>query len=329
MPIYVIQIVIACITILIGIFLLKLANTLKKVHRISKFSLDIPKDNTSILTNITNGFFKIIHNLSDGLSHYSFVNKLSLKYDKYILEINRDRTSPVDYFTIKLLLVIIALSLCLMGVVLSILPASPFIFIVVFLASYFLPDLFWKYLYIKRTNRIVKDVFISTKYIYYGLNKKMSIDNAINYAIHNLDGDITDELDKILKDLKHNISLEDAYYKFYKRSNIKEVLSIYQSLKMASLLNISYVDAYKYIINDNINVYEEREHIFKIVDVYNYLFLIVLLIPLLVFIFGLFINLDYFARLMAGKGLYLVILVIALYSIYIYIIKNILEVKDE
>lgn len=329
MPIYVIQIVIACITILIGIFLLKLANTLKKVHRISKFSLDIPKDNTSILTNITNGFFKIIHNLSDGLSHYSFVNKLSLKYDKYILEINRDRTSPVDYFTIKLLLVIIALSLCLMGVVLSILPASPFIFIVVFLASYFLPDLFWKYLYIKRTNRIVKDVFISTKYIYYGLNKKMSIDNAINYAIHNLDGDITDELDKILKDLKHNISLEDAYYKFYKRSNIKEVLSIYQSLKMASLLNISYVDAYKYIINDNINAYEEREHIFKIVDVYNYLFLIVLLIPLLVFIFGLFINLDYFARLMDGKGLYLVILVIVLYSIYIYIIKNILEVKDE
>ena len=329
MPIYVIQIVIACITILIGIFLLKLANTLKKVHRISKFSLDIPKDNTSILTNITNGFFKIIHNLSDGLSRYSFVNKLSLKYDKYILEINRDRTSPVDYFTIKLLLVIIALSLCLMGVVLSILPASPFIFIVVFLASYFLPDLFWKYLYIKRTNRIVKDVFISTKYIYYGLNKKMSIDNAINYAIHNLDGDITDELDKILKDLKHNISLEDAYYKFYKRSNIKEVLSIYQSLKMASLLNINYVDAYKYIINDNINAYEEREHIFKIVDVYNYLFLIVLLIPLLVFIFGLFINLDYFARLMDGKGLYLVILVIVLYSIYIYIIKNILEVKDE
>ena len=329
MPIYVIQIVIACITILIGIFLLKLANTLKKVHRISKFSLDIPKDNTSILTNITNGFFKIIHNLSDGLSRYNFVNKLSLKYDKYILEINRDRTSPVDYFTIKLLLVIIALSLCLLGVVLSILPASPLIFIVVFLASYFLPDLFWKYLYIKRTNRIVKDVFISTKYIYYGLNKKMSIDNAINYAINNLDGDITDELDKILKDLKHNISLEDAYYKFYKRSNIKEVLSIYQSLKIASLLNISYVDAYKYIINDNIKAYEEREYIFKIVDVYNYLFLIVLLIPLLVFIFGLFINLDYFARLMNGKGLYLVILVIALYSIYIYIIKNILEVKDE
>ena len=329
MPIYVIQIVIACITILIGIFLLKLANTLKKVHRISKFSLDIPKDNTSILTNITNGFFKIIHNLSDGLSRYNFVNKLSLKYDKYILEINRDRTSPVDYFTIKLLLVIITLSLCLLGVVLSILPASPLIFIVVFLASYFLPDLFWKYLYIKRTNRIVKDVFISTKYIYYGLNKKMSIDNAINYAINNLDGDITDELDKILKDLKHNISLEDAYYKFYKRSNIKEVLSIYQSLKIASLLNISYADAYKYIINDNIKAYEEREYIFKIVDVYNYLFLIVLLIPLLVFIFGLFINLDYFARLMNGKGLYLVILVIALYSIYIYIIKNILEVKDE
>ena len=128
---------------------------------------------------------------------------------------------------------------------------------------------------------------------------------------------------------KVNINFGVGYKDDTPNSNIKEVLSIYQSLKIASLLNISYVEAFKYIINDNIKAYEEREHIFKIVDVYNYLFLIVLLIPLLVFIFGLFINLDYFARLMNGKGLYLVILVIALYSIYIYIIKNILEVKDE
>ena len=323
------QVFLFILGLILILYVLKLFKTMKKERRLDNFSLDNTEYKKSILTNINLTWWHIINKLSYDLEKNKLILKLSKKYDKYILEINRDRTSPVDYFTIKLLLVIIALSLCLLGVVLSILPASPLIFIVVFLASYFLPDLFWKYLYIKRTNRIVKDVFISTKYIYYGLNKKMSIDNAINYAINNLDGDITDELDKILKDLKHNISLEDAYYKFYKRSNIKEVLSIYQSLKIASLLNISYVDAYKYIINDNIKAYEEREHIFKIVDVYNYLFLIVLLIPLLVFIFGLFINLDYFARLMNGKGLYLVILVIALYSIYIYIIKNILEVKDE
>ena len=326
---YVIQLVVLIVVLLIGIFLIKMASTLKMVRRINRFSLVSEENKESLLSRIDMKFWGLIHSLSKGLSRYKVVNRLSSKYDKYILEINKDKVSPEDYFTIKLLILIGLLSVTLVSVVLGSIPAKLIILVLVFLIGYFLPDLFWKYLYIKRTNRILNDVYSSTKYIYYGLVKGKSIDEALSSSINSLDGDITDELLKMRKDLRNNISLEDAYYKFYKRSNIKEVLSIYQSLKMASLLNISYVDAYKYIINDNINAYEEREHIFKIVDVYNYLFLIVLLIPLLVFIFGLFINLDYFARLMDGKGLYLVILVIALYSIYIYIIKNILEVKDE
>ena len=329
MPIYVIQLSLAFIAILIGTSLLKIAQILQKIHRISRFSLDIPKENTQILTNVANAFYKIINNLSKGLSRYSFIKKLSAKYDKYILEINRDKVKPIDYFTIKLLIVIASLSFILIGVVLNLLPASPFIFIIGFLASYFLPDLYWKYLYIKRTNRIVKDILTSTKYIYYGLNKNLTIEEAIKYAIHNLDGDITDELNKILKDIRHNISLEDAYFKFYMRSQIKEVLGIYEVLKTANLFHINYVDAFKYIIYDNVKTYKERENTFKIIDIYNYLFLIVLMIPLLVFIFGLFINLSYFARLMSGKGLYLVTVIVILYSIYIYIIKNLLEVKFE
>lgn len=329
MPIYIVQLSLAFITIIIAIFFLRIAETLKKVRRISRFSLDIPKENISILTKITNSFYKIISNLSNGLSRYPLINKLSVKYDKYILEINRDKVKPIDYFTIKLLIVIASLSFILVSVVLNILPASPIIFVIGFLASYFLPDLYWKYLYIKRNNRVVKDILSSTKYIYYGLNKNLTIEEAISYAINNLDGDIADELNKILKDLKHNISLEDAYLKFYMRSHIKEVLGIYEVLKTASLFHINYNEAFKYIINDNVKTYKQRENTFKIIDIYNYLFLIVLMMPLIVFIFGLFINLPYFARLMNGNGLYLVTIIIILYSIYIYIVKNILEVKFE
>lgn len=329
MPIYIVQLSLAFITIIIAIFFLRIAETLKKVRRISHFSLDIPKENISILTKITNSFYKIISNLSNGLSRYPLINKLSVKYDKYILEINRDKVKSIDYFTIKLLIVIASLSFILVSVVLNILPASPIIFVIGFLASYFLPDLYWKYLYIKRNNRVVKDILSSTKYIYYGLNKNLTIEDAISYAINNLDGDIADELNKILKDLKHNISLEDAYLKFYMRSQIKEVLGIYEVLKTASLFHINYNEAFKYIINDNVKTYKQRENTFKIIDIYNYLFLIVLMMPLIVFIFGLFINLPYFARLMNGNGLYLVTIIIILYSIYIYIVKNILEVKFE
>lgn len=326
---YVIQLVILIVVLLIGIFLIKMANTLKMVRRINRFSLVSEENKESLLSRIDRKFWGLIHSLSNGLSRYKLVNRLSSKYDKYILEINKDKVNPEDYFTIKLLILIGLLSVTLVSVVLGSIPAKLIILVLVFLIGYFLPDLFWKYLYIKRTNRIFNDVYSSTKYIYYGLVKGKSIDEALSSSINSLDGDITDELLKMRKDLRNNISLEDAYYKFYKRSGIKEVKYLSDSLRVANKLNISYKEALSYILEKMDRDYTRKNNIFKVIDVYNYLFLVVLIIPLLVFVFGLFIKLDYFMKLMNNKGLYLMGVIVILYSIYIYVIKNILEVSYE
>lgn len=326
---YVIQLVILIVVLLIGIFLIKMANTLKIARRINRFSLVSEENKESLLSRIDRKFWGLIHSLSKGLSRYKLVNKLSSKYDKYILEINKDKVSPEDYFTIKLLILIGLLSVTLVSVVLGSIPAKLIILVLVFLIGYFLPDLFWKYLYIKRTNRILNDVYSSTKYIYYGLVNGKAIDEALSSSINSLDGDITDELLKMRKDLRNNISLEDAYYKFYKRSGIKEVKYLSDSLRVANKLNISYKEALSYILEKMDRDYTRKNNIFKVIDVYNYLFLVVLIIPLLVFVFGLFIKLDYFMKLMNNKGLYLMGVIVILYSIYIYVIKNILEVSYE
>lgn len=326
---YVIQLVILIVVLLIGIFLIKMASTLKIARRINRFSLVSEENKESLLSRIDRKFWGLIHSLSKGLSRYKLVNRLSSKYDKYILEINKDKVNPEDYFTIKLLILIGLLSVTLVSVVLGSIPAKLIILVLVFLIGYFLPDLFWKYLYIKRTNRILNDVYSSTKYIYYGLVKGKAIDEALSSSINSLDGDITDELLKMRKDLRNNISLEDAYYKFYKRSGIKEVKYLSDSLRVANKLNISYKEALSYILEKMDRDYTRKNNIFKVIDVYNYLFLVVLIIPLLVFVFGLFIKLDYFMKLMNNKGLYLMGVVVILYSIYIYVIKNILEVSYE
>lgn len=326
---YVIQLVILIVVLLIGIFLIKMASTLKIARRINRFSLVSEENKESLLSRIDRKFWELIHSLSKGLSRYKLVNRLSSKYDKYILEINKDKVSPEDYFTIKLLILIGLLSVTLVSVVLGSIPAKLIILVLVFLIGYFLPDLFWKYLYIKRTNRILNDVYSSTKYIYYGLVKGKAIDEALSSSINSLDGDITDELLKMRKDLRNNISLEDAYYKFYKRSGIKEVKYLSDSLRVANKLNISYKEALSYILEKMDRDYTRKNNIFKVIDVYNYLFLVVLIIPLLVFVFGLFIKLDYFMKLMNNKGLYLMGVIVILYSIYIYVIKNILEVSYE
>lgn len=326
---YVFQLIILVIVLLIGISLIKMAKTFKMVRRINRFSLADETVEVSLLTKIDNKFWHVIHCFSTGLARYKLVNKLSNKYEKYILDINKDKVKKTDYFTIKLLVIIGLLSVTLVSVVLGSIPAKLISFVLVFLMGYFLPDLFWKYLYIKRTNRVLNDIYISTKYIYYAICKNYNLDDALKYAINSLDGDITDELSKIRRDLNNNLSLEDAYYKFYKRSGLKEVKYIYDNLKLGSRLNISYQDTLGYIVNNMSKEYEAKNNIFRIIDIYNYLFLVVLIIPLLVFVFGMFINMDYFMKLMSDKGLYLTGFIVILYSIYIYVVKNILEVSNE
>lgn len=329
MNIYFLQIFVLCLVLLAGIFLLRLAKSIRVSHRIAGYSLNLDEDNVSLLAKIQNGFWNFISHLSKGLSNYKIIDKLANKYDKYILEIKRNQVSKVDYFTIKLLLIILLLIISLVLVVLQLLPSSILVFILAFMGGYFLPDLFWKYLYIKITNKIVTEVYLSTKYISYALQHGYGMIDAVKYSIDKLDGEIVDELQKILRDLRNNITIEMAFLRFYQRSKLSNVKYIYDNLSIASSLNISYAKAFSFIETNMSKKEIKNSHNFKMVDVYNYLFLIVLCIPVLVWLFGSFINPNYFEKLFVGNGRLVVMIIVVLYSIYIYIVKNALEVSCE
>lgn len=325
MKIIILQII---IIILLLLFLSLIYNLYKKIHmykHISKFSLTLNEENESLSNKISSLFWNLINKLSNGLNRYPLINKLSLKYDKYILEINKDKISNIDYFTIKLLFIIFMICLSLVFIVFSVLPSSIFVIIIVSIIGYFLPDIFWSYLYIKKINRINNQVCLSIKYISVGLSNNLSIPNAIKYAIKNIDGEITDELEKILNDIRNNISLENAYLRFYKRSKLSDVLYIYNYLNIASKLNISIKETFKNLSQYLTNKQNKKDNYLKTIDIYNYIFMIVLIIPVIVYLFGVSINILYFSKLFTEKGLYLVGLLIVIYSVYIYIIKNLLE----
>ena len=80
---------------------------------------------------------------------------------------------------------------------------------------------------------------------------------------------------------------------------------------------------------EKIDLYELEEKFIKETDIYNYLFLIVLLIPLLLYIFIAFFRPTYFNKLYTGYGIFVLIGIILAYTIFIYIVKNLLEAKDE
>ena len=326
---FVIQIILFICILLFIIYLLKLINSLKRDIHISKFSLDSTLQKKSLVTSIDIKLWNLIDKLNNGLSNYNLINKLSSKYSKYILKSEYDYKKEINYFSIKLLIIIGLLILNIIAICFNLFPVNLITIILSILIGYFGPDLFWQYLFQKRVNKISKDLYLSIRTISSSLNNNSSIKEALKYASSIIKGDINDELEKIYDDLEYGISLANAYKKFYKRCKLKDIKYIYKALEYGEVLNLSYDVIFNNIYNYFKNKYELEEKFTKETDVYNYLFLIVLLIPLLLYIFIAFFKPMYFNKLYTGYGIFVLLGIILAYTIFIYIVKNLLEAKNE
>jgi len=329
MPVIMLQVIIIILIVILMYIVYKLANGVKISRHIARFSLDISEDNESLLTTLNKYFWSLISKLSKGLNKYFLINKLSLKYDKYILEVNKDTIKNTDYFAIKLIIIIGLFILSIIFMIFSILPSSILVFIIAFLIGYFIPDLFWSYIYIKKTKEMEKEITNSIKSITKCLNNNLSMEESLKYAIKHTNKELSNELTSILNDIKNNINIEDAYLRFYKRTKIRNVKYIYEVLMVGNKLNISKKDIFSKLDETLEKELVRRNNYLKVIDAYNYLFMIVLIIPVVTYLFGVSLNFNYFSKLFMDKGIYLVIVIIILYSIYIYLIKNILEGYDE
>ena len=326
---FVIQILLFICILLFIIYLVKLINSFKREVHISRFSLENNLPKKSIITSIDIRVWHIVDFLSNGLANYKIINKLSAKYSKYILKSEANYKKEINYFTIKLLVIILLLIFNIISMCFNLFPVNIITIIVSILVGYFGPDLFWQYLFQKRVNKISKDLYLSIRTITSSLNNGDSIKEALKYASNIIKGSIADEIEKIADDLEYGLSLANAYKRFYKRCKLKDIKYIYKAIEYGEVLNLSYSQIFNNIYNYFKNNYELEEKFIKETDIYNYLFLIVLLIPLLLYIFIAFFLPTYFNKLYTGYGIFVLIGIILAYTIFIYIVKNLLEAKDE
>lgn len=321
----VIRIILILIALSIIYFIYNLSLSLRKSKRIAEFALEDDSEITSIFESIYVSFWKLIHKISNGLGKYKIINKLAVPFEKYVSTTERKYKNSVDYIAIKILFVIAFLLFDIIGMVLGLVPINLMVIIISIFFGYFLPDLFLEYLYIKKTNKINKDVMDLVKYIYSEVSRTNDLYLSINFALLNMKGPIVDELKKVLIDIDSGLSVSKSFERFYKRSGIKDVSYIANNLKLGEKLHISSKDTVKNIYDNMLIENKRKNKFFKEIDVYNYLFIVSLLIPALVYLFGSSIDITYFAKLYEDRGTFILIAIIVVYALFIFIVKNILE----
>jgi Flp pilus assembly protein TadB len=323
MPELVIYIIIILTILFAILFIVNIANSAILEKRIGDFSLSKDDLNEeSYAERIKRKIWQNIHLLSNNLGKSKTLEVLSRDYSKYIMTSEENFKSPIDYMTIKILSTIIFIVLVMVFTILKIIPDNFVILAIGIIIGYIFPDIFWNINYYNKKKEISNHLYESIIILSDSL-KQVDIEDAIFKILKTLDGPIQDEYKKILIDLSYNISLSDAYKRFYARTDIKEIKTIYHILDINSD-NLS--EAFNLIRNQFDYINEKNSITSNTNSILNVMSYIYLLIPL---IFMLMVIIIYPKYLRIFKeytnGPIFLILIILLYLFLVISIKSIME----
>ena len=320
----VIQIVLIFLILIIALIIYNITRAFIREKRISSFSLS--KRNlieSSFFERINKRFWKFIHKLSNNLGNSKSINKYATNYDKYILTSENNFKTNIDYITIKVLLTILSIILVVLLIVLNTLPNNIFILILAMIIGFSLPDIIWNISYYYKCNNIFDKLYESIIILSESL-KKHHIEDALVTVIDEINGPIKDEYKKVLIDISYNISVKDAFLRFYERTKIKELKNIYHILDINS---DNLYDAFMLIRYEFDYLNERKYATSNINSILNVLSNIYILIPIVFIFMILIIYPDYFNIVKNYTTGYLIIFILA--SIYLLLILTIKSIMGE
>ena len=322
---YLFQMFIIFLSLIIILNVYSILKTNRKEKRISDFSLSKKDfDNTTFLEKLSFVLWNIVHRLSVGLARNKILLKRASIYEKYILIKEENYKSPIDYITVKLITIILFLLMYFILILIDVLPFNLLILILFIVIAAILPDLIWQISYARKCESIAGKLYEAIIVIDDNLSKS-NIYNTINKVIKELDDDIADEFAKISIDLSYNISLFQAFKRFYERTKIKEINIIYHMLNTGNDdIETSFHQIRKEF--DYINAIKNNKVTTNVV--LDILKIVYILIPIVLVITMYFINPSYIkGTLTSSLGILIMEIIFTIYVLYILIIKHIVEVK--
>lgn len=320
---FILQIVLIFIICYIAINLLLIFLSNRKEKRISSFSLSKSDfDNTSFFEKISHFLWKIVHFFTNKLSRKKHLVKYSSRYEKYIYIKEEKYKSPIDYVTVKIFMVILSCIIYLILILFDVFPINIFVLIVFIIIGFVLPDFIWELLYIKKVNKVANSLYESIIILDDNISKT-NIYNAINKVIESSDEELADEYLRILTDLSYNISLYQAFKRFYERTKIAEIKTIYNLLNVEQddLKSVFSLIRKEFAYMDKIN--SNKLHINIILNV---LYIIFITIPIILVLTIFIIDSSYFMNVLSTSvGTIIIEVLILLYFMLFFFIYKIVR----
>lgn len=323
------QIVIILIVLFVIYTIIKNLKSYEYEKKFSDFSLLSNKDTEiSFFDRLHINFWTIVRKISNALKHSVVIKNHSKKYDDDVIYNNKNIKDGLDYISIKIL---IGLSLSVLYLITVFLQYSKFDFmkiLIVFIIGYLLPNTVITYSRHKRKERIEEDLLKAIIIMNNSFKSGRNIMQAIETVKTELDGPIAREFEKISLDISYGLSLDTVFNRFYNRVKTEDAKYIASSLtllnktggnivKVFSMIEQSFFDKKK-LKNELSSLTASSVFVFRVLISFPPLFVIVISI----------LNSGYFKVLYTTIfGGFILIIILALYILYILVIRKALKVE--
>lgn len=317
------------ILLLLIVYLLHQKRAIKLQKRFDAFTLkSVVDEEKSIFDHIMAFLYKVMKKVTSLLSHSEVLKKHSLRYDKFIKYENKDKVSSMDYMTVKFFTGLLLVILSFVSSMFQLTSLSlPFMFLV-FILGFYIPDVFLYIGFQKKRKKIEEDLLKAIIIMNNSFKSGRNIMQAVVIVRDELEGPISDEFKKIYMDMTYGLSIEVVFDRFYNRVKLDDAKYIASSLTLLNKTGGNIVKVFGTIEKSFFSKKKLKQEMQSLTSASIFVYRTLCVMPFL-FILAIYIlNPTYFTPMFETTlGRILLFITVLFYSLYIFIIKRVMEVK--
>lgn len=329
LELFILQLILIFVLVFIITIILKFNRASRLEKRIGRYSIEsIKSNNESIFDILNNKINNSIKSISVVLNKSTFLKNYSKRYDKHILYSDKNRIKSIDYISIKILLITLILLMSIFSNIIKYKPFSFGQFFISVIVGFILPDIF---LYLKEYNRkkqIDEDILKAVIIMNSAFKSGRTTVQAIEIVKNELTGPIGDEFKKMYIDISFGLSLDVVFDRFSKRINTDDAKYITASLTVLNKTGGDIVKVFSSIERSFFTRRKLKNELKTLTSSSNLMFKFLIAVPFIIFLLIFVLNPTYFLPLYKTKpGIILSIIIIVIFSLYVYFVKRAMKIK--
>lgn len=328
--VFVVELVLLYLIAMITYYIFTLMRKIKINDRLDKYTIKKNTKETPIFEEIFEFGHDIVKGISKILYKSKFLDKYSLRYQKYIKKEDKNKIDKMDFVSKKFLIAIFFIIVVILYDVFRFQNVLFIQIIIAFLFGFYTLDLLMistnKILEKKKHNDLLRAITIMNN----SFKSGHSIMQSIKLVSDELDSELGLEFKKMYVDLTYGLSLDATFKRFESRVEMDEVKYITTSLKILNETGGDIVKVFESVEKTFFNNKKLDDELNNLTAASKMLYSVLLCIPVLFVLVIYFLDNTYFMPLFSNVVGYIVVIIsIMLYITYIIVVKKVMKVGDK